>query len=96
MSIGYLNRCIDISPDSKSIAVARFLLAEIYRITGDYDGAEEQYLNILSNSGENAEVHYQLGELYNLKGDTTRARSEWRIAFRQDPAHERARARLDY
>ena len=95
MAIGYLQRCVETSPDSKSIVIARFLLAEIYRNSGDYDNAERQYLSILDDSGENAEVHFQLGEVYNLKGDTTRARSEWRIALRQDPAHARARARLN-
>jgi tetratricopeptide (TPR) repeat protein len=95
MAIIYLNRCVDVSPDSKSVVIARFLLAEIYRNTGDYHTAEIQYMSILNDSGENAEVHYQLGELYNLQGDTTRARASWRVAFRLDPAHARARARLN-
>jgi tetratricopeptide (TPR) repeat protein len=95
MAMGYLQRCVDISPDSKSIVISRLMLAEIYKLSDDYDNAEIQYLNILNDSGENAEVHYQLGELYNQKGDTTRARSEWRTAYRQDPAHVRARARLN-
>jgi tetratricopeptide (TPR) repeat protein len=95
MAFGYLMRCIDSSADSKSVIVSRYMLAEIYKNRYDYDGAEKQYLSILNDSGENAEVHYQLGELYNLKGDTTKARSEWRIAYRQDPAHAKARARLN-
>ena len=95
LAMGYLRRCIESSPDSKSINIARLLLAEIYIQTSEYDNAEEQYLVILNEGGENAEVRFQLGELYNLKGDTTRARSEWRIAYRQDPAHARARARLN-
>jgi tetratricopeptide (TPR) repeat protein len=95
MAADYLQRCINTSPDSKSIIVARFLLAEIYKISGDFDDAEKQYLSILNNYGENAEVHYQMGELYNLKGDTTRARAEWRMAFRQDPTHAKARERLN-
>jgi tetratricopeptide (TPR) repeat protein len=94
-AFGYLQRCIDISPDSKSVVISRMLLAEIYGKNGEYDNAETQYLNILSDSGENAEVRFQLGEIYNLKGDTTRARAEWRLAYRQDPAHARARARLN-
>jgi tetratricopeptide (TPR) repeat protein len=92
---GYLIRCIETSQDSKSVVIARFLLAEVLRLTGDYDGAEKHYLSILNDSGENAEVHYQLGELYNLKGDTTRARAEWRLAYRQDPSHAKTRARLN-
>ena len=95
MAIGYLQQCIETSPDSKSIVISRFLLAEVFRLTGDHENAEKQYLSILNDSGENAEVHYQLGELYNQLGDTTRARSEWRIAFRQDPTHTKARARLN-
>jgi len=95
MASGYLKRCIEMSADSKSVVIAHFLLAEVYRLTGDYENAEEQYFSILNNSGENAEVHYQLGELYSLKGDTTRARAEWRLAYRQDPAHAKTRARLN-
>ena len=94
LATDYLLRCVNISRDSQAITVARFLLAEIFKISGDYDNAENLYLSILNDSGENAEVRYQLGELYNLKGDTTRARSEWRLAYRQDPAHEKALARL--
>ncbi|MCL2242883.1 MAG: tetratricopeptide repeat protein [Treponema sp.] len=95
MAIGYLQQCVDNSQDSQSVNISRFLLAEIYILSGDYDKTERQYMGILETSGENAEVHYQLGELYNLQGDTTRARSEWRIAYRQDPTHARARARLN-
>jgi tetratricopeptide (TPR) repeat protein len=95
MALGYLRHCLDISPDSRSIDITRMLLAEIYRINGDFENAENQYLTIINSSGENAEVRFQLGELYNLKGETTRARSEWRMAYRLDPAHARARARLN-
>jgi len=95
MASVYLKRCIEMSPDSKAVVVAHFLLAEVLKLTGDYESAEKQYLNILNESGENAEVHYQLGELYSLKGDTTRARAEWRLAYRQDPSHAKTRARLN-
>jgi tetratricopeptide (TPR) repeat protein len=95
MASGYLKRCIELSPDSKSIFSARLLLAEVYIHSGDNNGAQAQYLKILSESGENAEVRYRLGELFNLMGDTARARAEWRIAYRQDPAHAKARARLN-
>ncbi|MDR2304024.1 MAG: hypothetical protein LBE10_05500 [Treponema sp.] len=36
-----------------------------------------------------------MGLLYSEKGDTTRARAEWRRAVRIDPAHNNARARLN-
>ncbi|MCL2271603.1 MAG: tetratricopeptide repeat protein [Treponema sp.] len=92
---GYLKRCIEISPDSNSIVTARLLLAEICKLTGDYENAEAQYFITLADFGENAEVHYQLGELYNLQGNTTRARAEWRLAYRLNPAHSNARVRLN-
>jgi tetratricopeptide (TPR) repeat protein len=95
MAISYLQRCVDISPDSQSVVIARFMLAEIYRTLNDFDNAEIQLLSIIDETGETAEVHFQLGELYNLQGDTTRARAQWRIALRQDPTHARARVRLN-
>jgi tetratricopeptide (TPR) repeat protein len=95
MAISYLQHCINTSVDSNSIMLSRFMLAEIYRNINDFENAELQYISILEETGESAEVHFQLGELYNLKGDTTRARAQWRIAFRQDPLHVRARARLN-
>jgi len=95
MALSYLQRCVETSPDSRSVVMARLLLAEIHRTSGDYEKAENQYISILSDSGESAEVRFQMGELYSLKGDTTRARSEWRMAYRQDPSHARARARLN-
>jgi len=95
MAIGYLTRCNEFSADSKSVIASRFMLAEISKNRDEYDRAEKQYLSIINDFGENAEVHYQLGELYNQRGDTTRARSEWRTTIRQDPAHAKARARLN-
>jgi len=95
MASSYLQRCIDLSPDSKSVITARLLLADVYIHSGDNNNAQAQYLRILEESGENAEVRYQLGELFNLMGDAARARAEWRIAYRQDPAHAKARARLN-
>ena len=90
----YLMRCVDISPDSRTILTARLLLSEVLKETGDIEGAKKQLQEILGESDDNAEAHYQLGELYALQGDTTRARAEWRLAIRADPAHAKARARL--
>ena len=95
MAESYLQRCVDFSLDSKSIVISRLMLAEIFRASNDFSGAEVQYLTILNDTGENAEVRFQLGELYFQLGDTIRARSEWRTAYRQDPAHAQARARLN-
>jgi len=90
----YLQHCIEISPDSRTILSARLLLSEVLQKTGDNDGAKRQLMDILQEAGENAEAHYQLGELYTLQGETTRARAEWRLALSADPAHLKARTRL--
>jgi tetratricopeptide (TPR) repeat protein len=91
----YLIRCIETSRDSWSVVAARLLLGEILAGEGGGEEAEAQYMLILNENGENAEARYQLGELYAARGDTTRARAEWRRAVRIDPAHRKARLRLD-
>jgi tetratricopeptide (TPR) repeat protein len=91
----YLFRCVDISRDFDTIVAARLLLGGIFGKAGDTEGAEAQYMTILDEGSENAEAHYQLGELYAAAGDPTRARAEWRRAVRIDPVHGPARARLN-
>jgi tetratricopeptide (TPR) repeat protein len=91
----YLVRCLQVSRDSNTIVVARLLLGNTLAKTGDLEGAEAEYLRVLEESGENAEAYFQLGELYALRGDTTRARAEWRRALRLDPTHGPARSRLN-
>jgi tetratricopeptide (TPR) repeat protein len=90
----YLQRCIEVSPDSRTVLAARLLLSDVLQKTGDNNGAKRQLMDILGEAGENAEAHYQLGELYALQGETTRARAEWRLALSADPAHLKARTRL--
>jgi tetratricopeptide (TPR) repeat protein len=91
----YLIRCVETSRDSNNTVSARLLLGSIFGKSGDNSGAETQYLAILDESGENAEAHFQLGEIYAAGGDSTRARAEWRRAVRIDPAHGPARTRLN-
>jgi len=90
----YLQRCIDVSPDSRIIQAARLLLSDVLRNLGDNEGAQQQLVYILGEAGEDAEAHYRLGELYALQGEAIRARAEWRLALRADPAHQKARTRL--
>ena len=90
----YLQRCIEVSPDSRTVLAARLLLSEVLQKAGDSNGAKRQLMDILGEAGENAEAHYQLGELYALQGEATRARAEWRLALNADPAHIKARTRL--
>jgi tetratricopeptide (TPR) repeat protein len=89
----YLLRCMEISRDSNTIITVRLLLGAILAGDGKLNDAEAQYQAILDEDGENAEAHYQLGELYYARGNAARARSELRSALRIDPAHEPARSR---
>jgi len=66
----------------------------VLKEAGEREKAEAQYLAIIQEGGENAEAHYQLGELY-AATDPTRARAEWRRAVRLDPTHRGARSRLN-
>ena len=91
----YLYRCLDANRDSNTIATARLLLGNTYIKTGNFTEAEAEYIKVIEENGDNAEAHFQLGELYALEGDPTRARAEWRRAFRIDPAFEPARKRLN-
>jgi len=91
----YLYRCLEISADSGTSAAVHLLLGNVYVKSGDYAGAESEYLKAIEENGESAEVRYQLGELYALGGDTTRARAEWRRALRVDPTYGPARSRLN-
>jgi tetratricopeptide (TPR) repeat protein len=95
MAKPYILRSIETSRDSQNIIAARLLYAEILMNEGNSGEAELQYQFILDETGGNAEAYYQIGELYAARGDTTRARAEWRRAVRFDPAHKMARQRLN-
>jgi tetratricopeptide (TPR) repeat protein len=89
----YLVRCMEISRDSNTVITVRLLLGDILAKAGKLSDAEAQYQAILDEDGENAEAHYQLGELYYARGNIARTRAELRSALKIDPAHEPARAR---
>jgi tetratricopeptide (TPR) repeat protein len=91
----YLIHCLDVTKDSRTAAAARLFLGGIFAEKGDTAGAETEFLRAIEEGGENAEAHYQLGELYAAGGDPVRARAEWRKAIGIDPAHRLSRARLN-
>jgi tetratricopeptide (TPR) repeat protein len=95
MAKPYLLRCIETSRDSHTVAAARLLYAEILGNEGNSGEAEIQYQLILDETGGNAEAHYQLGVLLANRGDAARARAQWRRAVNLDPAHKKARQRLE-
>lgn len=90
----YLTQCTEISKDFSVITSAGLLLGRVLMKTGDTEGAERQYLRILDEGGEQADAHYELGVLYAERGETTKARAEWRKVLRLDPTYTQAIARL--
>jgi tetratricopeptide (TPR) repeat protein len=94
MAKPYLIRCAENSQDINTITAARLLYAEILEKEGNAGEAENQYLLVLDETGGSAEAYYRLGELYAGRGETARAWAEWRRAVRLDPAHRKARQRL--
>jgi tetratricopeptide (TPR) repeat protein len=94
MAKPYLVRCIESSQDINTVTAGRLLYAGILEKEGKAGEAENQYQLVLDETGGNAEAYYRLGELYAGRGETARAWAEWRRAVRLDPAHRKARQRL--
>ena len=93
-AVAYLRHCIAISRDSSKVAEARLLLAGTIFDTGNHEEAEAEFLLFLEENGDNAEAFFMLGEIYLSRGDTTRARAEWRRAYNVDRFYPPARNRL--
>jgi tetratricopeptide (TPR) repeat protein len=95
----YLMRAVEISRDFTAISTARLMLANILTTSGDFPGAEQQILAVITEGGNSAEAHFELGELYNAVDNPARdyykARAEWRKATALDPNFMPARARLN-
>lgn len=83
----YLHQAMDATDDGFLVQRARFMLGEVYVQEGRLEQAREQFELILESNARSAEAHYQLGRVYDLMGDTVRARSEWRETIRIDPNH---------
>jgi len=90
----YLIRCTEISKDTSISVQARLLLGLSLQQEGDVPGAEREYLAALQMDNSVAEIYNALGDLYTDKGDTVKARAEWRKALRIDPTNEVSRSRL--
>jgi len=90
----YLVRVGEVSKDWLTIRTAKLLYAGILIEKGDYETAQTELSDLLKEGGENAEVCFELGELYNAQNDHIRARAEWRRAAKLDPNFAPARARL--
>ncbi|MFP4564899.1 MAG: tetratricopeptide repeat protein [Spirochaetaceae bacterium] len=90
----YLKDAIEATDDAFLVQRARFMLGEAYIQEGRLEDAEEQFELVIDSNAKSAEAHYQLGRVYDLMGDTVRARSQWRETIRIDPNHAGAATSL--
>lgn len=90
----YYRRCIDDTKDSDVEAGARVALSSALIAQGRLDDAEAALLPVLESDASNVDALMELGDLYAKKGDSVKARAEWRRVVKIDPANVRARARL--
>jgi tetratricopeptide (TPR) repeat protein len=83
----YLQEAMSATDDGFLVQRARFMLGEVYIQEGRLEDAQRQFELIIDSNPKSAEAHYQLGRVYDLMGDTVRARSEWRKTIQIDPNH---------
>lgn len=83
----YLKDAMEATDDAFLVQRARFMLGEVYIQEGRLEDAAQQFELIIDSNVKSAEAHYQLGRVYDLMGDTVRARSQWRETIRIDPNH---------
>jgi len=93
-ALPYLVRVSEISKDWPIIRTAGILRSGILIRKGDFEAAKAGLLTLLNEGGENAEVCFELGELYNARNDRARARAEWRRSAKLDPSFTPPRERL--
>ena len=89
-----LKEAISGTQDIVAVEKARLLLAQVYFSKSRWDDCEAQLTALVAENPESAEAYYQLGLLYQAKGDQIHARAEWRKAVSIDPMHAGARQKL--
>ncbi len=73
---------------------ACMLLADIYVSEGNYTDAYNEYQFILEKNPNNADAYYGIGIIYEMQGETAKARAEWRKALKIQGNHKGALAKL--
>ncbi|MDR2314115.1 MAG: tetratricopeptide repeat protein [Spirochaetaceae bacterium] len=91
----YLIRCAERSKDEGIVLKSRFLLGKVLYSLGNTEEAIATLNSVLETGGEDAEVAYELGEIFASQGDATRARAAFRRARRADASYLPAAARLN-
>ncbi|WP_407399179.1 tetratricopeptide repeat protein [Treponema sp.] len=74
----YLVRVLETSSNEELLNSSHILLGQIYINEENYDEAESEYNYILQKDDNSADAHYGLGVIYEIRGDSIKARAEWR------------------
>ena len=91
----YLFRVINTSKNENILQNSHIMLGQIYTDEKNYTDAENEFKSVLENNQNSADAHYGLGVLYDLRGDTAKARSEWRQTLKIQFNHPLARQKMD-
>jgi tetratricopeptide (TPR) repeat protein len=94
-AMGYVDRIIASSKDVVIIQKARFVRGDLLSRLGKTDEAIAEYESILRDNPNSADAHFFLGEVFAAKGDSVKARAQWREAYNIDPKHGGAVSRLN-
>ena len=90
----YLLRTIQLSQDDDIVINSHNILGRIYIDEGKYEDAQHEYDLILEKNVNFADAYYGLGILYEHKGDTAKARAEWRKCLKIQVNHAGAVKKL--
>ncbi len=93
-AVSALETAIAMSTDRVLTEQARVALGNVLTEAKRYEEAEAVYRAILEENPESADAHYELGTIYETRGNPEQARYEWREAFRIDPNHAEAIRKL--
>ena len=90
----YLFRISQDCKDEQIVMKSRLLMANISLEKGEFDDAEKEFNYILEKNENSADAYYGLGVVYEGRGDSAKARSEWRKALRIQENHPLALKKL--
>ena len=90
----YLVRAIQLSQDDDIVLNSHNILGRIYIDEENYDAAQQEFDMILEKNANFADAYYGLGILYEHKGDTAKARAEWRKCLKIQVNHAGAVKKL--
>lgn len=90
----YLVRVINTSQNEDLRNESHVLLAQILINEGEFDEAEKNLNTVLEKNDNYVDAHYELGVVYEQKGDNVKARAEWRKCLRIQANHPGALRKL--